>query len=283
LILHLLLVGTFLILSVLVFNQASRTPIGPLFAIYMLVLFALGASIPFFVYRLYGLLRGSYTFQPGKLRLSWGLRVEEIPLVDINWISKEDGIEYRLPLPLIRWPGSYLGARRLDRRSHIEFMASQRHGLLIIETARNVYAISPEDPDAFLRAFQRATEVGYFDTVSGQSVRPGKLVESVWENRPARGLLGLATLLALAFAAWIILSVSPQPGDQFFMDNTGRLINSTQFILLPVLNSIYFVFDLLLGLFFFRREETKPLSYLLWLSSILASFLFFFAAFLLVT
>ena len=280
--LHLGLILFFLIGSVLIFNQAARTPIGTVFALYLLALFGLAASIPLLTYRLYSLIRSSYSFRPGILRLTWGLRVEDIPLVDINWISPAETLEYRLPLPLLRWPGAILGIRRLDRRSHIEFMASQRETLLVIETGRNLYAISPEDPAAFLHAFQRASEAGYFDPVSGQSVGPGALVETAWGSRPARIMIGAAFFLAAGLAAWVILGINPQAGDRFPFGNTARLINGTQVFLLPVLNSFYFMFNLLTGLFFFRREETRTLSYLLWLASTLVAVLFYLAVYRLV-
>ncbi len=282
LVLHVSLVLGFLLAGFWLFNQASRTPIGTVFAIYLLILFVIAASVPFLVYRLYGLIRSSYIFLPGILRLTWGLRVEEIPLANINWIISEDSLEYRLPFPLFRLPGALLGVRRLDRRSLVEFMASQREGLLVIETSRNIYAISPEDPEAFLQAFQRVSETGYFDPVSGQSVRPGALVETAWGSKPARSLLGAGFFLSIAFAAWIFIAVNPQASDRFALGNTARLINGTQVFLLPIMNTFYFVFDLLVGLFFFRREETRTLSYLLWMTSPLVSALFFLAAFLLV-
>jgi hypothetical protein len=53
-------------------------------------------------------------------------------------------------------------------------------------------------------------------------------------------------------------------------------------LLLPVLNGLFFLADLLLGLFFFRREETRPLAYLLWMCSVMVSGLLFLAVWYLV-
>ena len=281
-ILHFSMLLTFIVGSFWLFNQASRTPIGPLFAIYMLVIFLLAAAIPFLFYRLYSLLRSSYAFRPGILRLTWGLREEEIPLVNINWISMATSLEYRIPFPLLRWPGSILGIRRMDRRSDIEFMASQREGLVVIETSRHLYAISPEDPEAFMQAFQRASETGYFDPIRGQSVRPTTIVETAWQNRRARSLIAGSFLFGLAFAGWIILYVQPQANVLYTLGNTSRIVNGTQIILLPVLNGFYYFFNLLVGLFFFRREETQTLSYLLWISSVAATAFFFVSVYLLI-
>ena len=282
LILHTSLLVLLITSSIWLFNQASRTSIGPVFALYLLALFACATAIPFLVYRLYGLIRSSYTLEAGRLRLTWGLRVEEIPLVNVNWILPPDALDYRVPLPLVRWPGSITGVRRLDQRTTIEFMASEGERLLMIETPRGIYAISPEKPDEFLAAFQRASEIGYFDPIQGESVRPGALVETVWENQAARTLVFSSVLAAILYAGWVLFIVDPQPRDRFPLGNTGRDVNGTLLFLLPVLDSLYFFANLLAGLFFFRREETKTLSYLLWLGSLVATVLFLIGTLLLV-
>jgi hypothetical protein len=48
-------------------------------------------------------------------------------------------------------------------------------------------------------------------------------------------------------------------------------------MLLPILNTLYFGVNLSLGLFFYRREESHPLAYLLWSNTILVSALFIIA------
>lgn len=267
--------------SVWMFNQATRTPVGMEFAGYLLGFIGLALPIPFLAYRLYSLLRGSYTIRSGSIRLVWGLRVEEIPLVDITWIRPLAYLDYPLPLPVLRWPGAWVGVRRIDRRHTVEFMAASRRGLLVIETARGAYAISPEDPAGFLHSFQRIAELGALDAPPGSSIRPGELVGSVWRSRFARWALVSALVLAAGFALWTVIALQPTPGVRYPLAGTSRFVNSTQLILMPVLNSVYFLIDLLLGLFFFRRPETRPLSYLLWITSSLASILFFLAVLML--
>jgi hypothetical protein len=50
-------------------------------------------------------------------------------------------------------------------------------------------------------------------------------------------------------------------------------------LLLPVINTFFVLADLSMGLFFFRREESQPFSYLLWGSGVLTPLLFLIAVF----
>jgi hypothetical protein len=50
-------------------------------------------------------------------------------------------------------------------------------------------------------------------------------------------------------------------------------------MLLPVFNTIIFLVNLFLGIALFRREETQPLAYLLWMTSVVTSLLFLAAVY----
>ena len=52
-------------------------------------------------------------------------------------------------------------------------------------------------------------------------------------------------------------------------------------LLLPVLGALTYGFNLLLGLFFFRLPENRPVAYLLWISSLAAGVLLFAAVLIL--
>ena len=57
------------------------------------------------------------------------------------------------------------------------------------------------------------------------------------------------------------------------------LVPSVRLMLLPVLSSMIYLVDLLLGLFFFREEENRLLAYLLWAGGVLVPFLFLIGVF----
>jgi hypothetical protein len=268
--------------SVWNFNRATGAQIQPAFGATLLLFAAFSLPLPMIGYRLYALLRSSYSLHAGSLRLAWGLRVEEIPLGEITWVRTERELGYRLPLPLLSWPGAVVGIRRVARKGAFEFLASRRRGLILIETTRRVFVISPEDPAGFMHSFQRISEIGTLDPVHGESVRATALVESLVESRLPRSLAAGMLIAAAGFTAWVLLAVNPQPELAYPLGETGRFVNGSQLLLLPVLNGLFFLADLLLGLFFFRREETRPLAYLLWMCSVMVSGLLFLAVWYLV-
>jgi hypothetical protein len=49
-------------------------------------------------------------------------------------------------------------------------------------------------------------------------------------------------------------------------------------LLLPVLNTFFYMAESLFGLYFFRSDETRTLAYLLWGSGLFTAILFLIAA-----
>ena len=51
-------------------------------------------------------------------------------------------------------------------------------------------------------------------------------------------------------------------------------------MLLPVLNVLTFLVNTFLGILFYRQEESVPLAYVLWLTSVFVALLFYAAVFI---
>lgn len=268
--------------------QATLADIGPTFILFLLPSFLAFAAIPFLAYRVYALQNAHYTLEREGVRLQWGLRGEVIPIQEILWMHPAAGIEAPLPLPLLRLPGGVLGVRRFSGAEgeggarEIEYLASSTRGLILIATQGRIYAISPADPKAFLRAFQIFTEMGSLTPLAAHSVYPTFLVSQVWASAPARLLLVGSVSLSLALLVWVSLAI---PGRAtvnlgFHPDGSAKeAVPAVQMLLLPVVNTIFVLGSILLGLFFYRRQESQPLSYVLWGSSALTPLLFLLAAF----
>lgn len=262
--------------------QAFSTDVGPAFVTFLLPgILAAGLAI-LFGYRAYALRSAFYALERDGFRLHWGLRTEVIPINTITWVGLAGELGADLPLPALRWPGSVLGTRRLSGLGPVEFMAAETSDLVLIITRKRVYAISPEDPLAFLQAFQRLTELGSLSPLKSQSIYPTFLLARVWESRPARSMILVGTFLVLFTLVWTSLAVS---GRQqilmgFDLNGEGRdVVPSVRLMLLPVLSSLVFLADLILGLFFFREEENRLLAYLLWAGGVLAPLLFLIGVF----
>ena len=262
--------------------QAAQASIGPEFLLYLLTAFVATVSLPPLVYRLYALQSAAYILERDGLRLRWGLRSEEIPMQEVLWVRPAADLAAALPLPWPRWPGSVVGTRRLAGQGDLEFMASRTGRLVVVATRQRAFVVSPASNQAFLAAFQRVTEMGSLAPFPARSQYPTFLFSRVWADRPARWLFLAGPALSLLLLAWVSLAA---PGrEQVFLGfrldgSPGDAVPAVRLLLLPVINGVLVLADLLLGLFLYRREESQPLSFLLWGGGALSSLLFLAAVF----
>ncbi len=151
------------------------------------------------VYRGYALMTASYEVRREGLKIKWGLRSEEIPTEDIEWVRPARDLAFPLPLPRIWWAGSIVGVRDVEGLGPVEFMAADANGILLVAAPDVIFAISPEDENQFMRAFRHASELGSLTPIQPQSVQPSFVLGKIWQDHPARWLilggLGLAIIL----------------------------------------------------------------------------------------
>jgi hypothetical protein len=185
----------------------------------------------------------------------------------VTWVRPASEIEGRLPLPPIRWPGSILGVRHLADGETLEYFASDEQNMILIATHGRVFVISPEDPEAFIRTYQRCNEYGSLTPIPARSVYPSFLLARVWSDRPARYLILASILMGLILFTLVSLEIPARSSVALQVAPGGiglDLVPAIQLFLLPVLLGGFVMVDLIGGLFFYRKEERKPLAYLLW-------------------
>ena len=156
------------------------------FVVLLLLTILFYLPIPMAIYRAYALANAAYTLERDGLRLRWGLRAEDIPLPEIEWIRPASDLGFHLPKPFLSMPGALLGARGLSELGTVEFVASEEKTLLLVAASRKIYAISPADPDAFLQSFQRAIELGSLAPLPSYSSQPVAFVARVWRDVSVR-------------------------------------------------------------------------------------------------
>lgn len=257
--------------------QATLTNVGLVFMLYLLPSLSALGLIPFLVYRAYALRSATYTIERDGIHLRWGLRIEQIPMDSILWILPASEISEQLPLPVLRWPGSILGLRNSPTTGTIEFMASSSRDLILISTSDHAYAVSPAEPIEFMRAFRRSSEMGSLQPIPSISIYPLSFLQRVWKSRPAKILLLSGFVVCLFQIVWVSLSIParPQVFLGFQLDGTpGDLVPSVRLFLLPLINTAFFLTDLLIGFYLYQNEENQPLAYLVWGSGVLISLLF---------
>jgi hypothetical protein len=268
------------------FLNLTRAQMGPSFVTFLLVALLAFAPIPFFAYRAYALLRADYYIDRDSLAILWGLRVEDIPLTDIEWVRPAADLTHPISLPAFRLPGSVLGSRRHADVGLIEFIASDTKNIILVATSKRVFAISPRDPGSLVRTFARATEMGSLSPAEHVSVYPSFIITRAWQNSTARFLWMSGLFLNIGLIVWVGLLI-PSLGQIPFGFNAfgapNAATSTSRLILLPLLSLLLFTGGLIAGLYYYRWDKTRPLSLILWISCAITALLFLMAVLFLVT
>ena len=285
LLLHGFLVVFLILVLVIAMWQLFQVTVGPSFTLF--VILALGAFIglPFLGYRAYALWKANYKLDRDNLWIEWGLRGEEVPISDVEWVRSPNDLAEPLRLPMIRMPGALLGTRRHPDLGDVEFLASDSGKLLLIATARQVFAISPADTTGFVTSFQHAIEQGSLIPGASHSQYPSFVLSMAWDNMLARYLWLAGLFLNIGLLAWVTAAI---PGIETvalgFTPNSEPLaVPAVQLILLPVMSLLLYVTGFIAGLYFFRWEKYRNLAFILWGAGALTSLLFLISVFILLS
>jgi len=282
---HMILIAALTGISVFGFANLSRSQVGPYFVIFLLVALVAFTPIPFLGYRAYALLRADYYIDRDSLAMLWGLRIEDIPLTDIEWVRPASDLTRPLLLPRFRLPGAVLGTRRHPDLGLVEFIASSSRNLILIATSKRVFAISPQNAAGLVQTFARATEMGSLMPTEAKSVYPSFLITQAWESPIARFLWMSGILLNLGLIAWVGILIPSLSRIPFGFDPFGvpnQTASASQLILLPLVSTLLFIVGITAGLYFYRWERQRPLAFIVWVSSTLCAFLFLMAVLFLV-
>lgn len=259
------------------FANMTRVNVGPLFFTLLLTGVIAFLPIPYLAYRGYALLRASYELGREHLIIRWGLRAEDIPLSDIEWVRAADDLTRPLALPRFRLPGAILGLRRHPDLGLVEFIASERKNLLLVATARRVFAISPEQANTFVHNFARLAEMGSLSRSEPKSAYPSFVFAQAWESPIVRFFWLSALFLNLGLFAWVSYLIPLLPGVSLgarFGSEAIPPVPSNQLIIVPLSSILLAIVGWIAGLSFYRWEKQRPLAYLMWASGALTSLAF---------
>lgn len=264
---------------------AFQQPGGGFLTLYLFAALLLVALLAVIAYRAYALLHASYTIERDGLSLRWGLRREDIPLTELEWIRPVDDLATQIKNPAFSMPGAYLGMVNHPDLGKVEFMASSHRSLVIIESFNHVFALSPEKPEEFMRAFNRTLEMGSISPIEPYSSEPAEFIQNVFQNRFARMALIASLLLTLTLVVLTSLLIPTRQILSMGIDAAGNAlepVNSTRLLILPLLGSLAFVLNVVVGLFFFRHEDQRPVSYAIWAAAIITPLLLIVATLVIV-
>ncbi|MGB8213263.1 MAG: PH domain-containing protein [Anaerolineales bacterium] len=283
--LHLFLILVLAVLIMALAAFASAQPFGPRLILAIVLAVLAFIPIPILAYRLYSLARSNYSIDRDQLTLTWGLRTEQIPLSEIEWVRPLAALAQPLPLPFFRLPGALLGTRRYPDLGPVEFLASDAKSLLLVATSRQAFAISPASPADFIQEIQRAIEMGSLTPAEPRSVYPSFVVLHAWDSLLARVLwlagffvnVGLLVWVGLVAPSLAHISLGFQPSGAARPPTSGLAL-----ILLPIVSIFLYLAGWVSGLMIYRSEERRPLAYILWISGVVSSLLFLVAVLVIV-
>ena len=277
---HIILILVLLGLVSAFSTLASRQPLGVVFTGLIVLAILAFIPIPILVYRLYSLTRANYQLDRDQLTITWGLRAEQIPVSDIEWVRPLSGMSRPFPMPFFRLPGGLRGVRHHPDLGPIEFMASEEQSLLLVASSRQVFAISPENPDLFLQDIQHAIEMGSLSPALPKSVYPSFVVAQAWESSLARYLWLAGFFVNIGLLAWVSL-MAPSLAKVslgFLPSGAARPASpGLTLILLPVVSFLFYLAGWGTGLMIYRSEERRSMAYILWASGLISSLLFLLA------
>ena len=286
LLIHGIILLTLSVVVVVGFIQLTSADVGPAFLIWLLVSLAAFVPIPFFAYRIFALYRGSYEIDRDSLAIRWGLRVEDIPLSEIEWMRPAEDLTHPLTLPAMPLPGALLRLRRHPDLGVVEFIAADPKKLLLIATAKRVFVISPENPAGLTQTFARATELGSLAPTEAKSVYPSFIVSQAWESGMARYLWLSALFLNIGLFVWSSLIIPTTPEVALAVqasESTFQTVPSSQLMIFPVASLLLAVAGWIAGLYFYRWDRERTLAFIIWGSSTITSLLFLLAVLFIIT
>jgi hypothetical protein len=243
------------------------------------------ALLPFLVYRAYALYHATYKIEREGLSIQWGLRREDIPLTEVEWVRPMSDLLTPLQAPPLSLPGAYLGASQHPDLGKVEFIASSFATMVVVETANQVLALSPEDPEEFLYTFHRTLEMGSITPIEAFSSQPAEFIQNVFSFPLARVSLISSLLLTLLLALVTSLLIPLKQIVSMGITPQGAALDpvaSNRLLILPVLASFSFVLDVVLGLYYFRKPEQRFVSYFLWIAAMVTPVLLLIALLIMV-
>lgn len=282
LVIHFVLTGLLSLASSFALWLAFQTEVGLLFVVYILIFAATAVPVPILGYRAYALTRANYLLDRNILRLVWGLRIEDIPVTDVEWIRPLAGLMAPVSLPWFRLPGGILGVTRQVDIGKVEFLASDAKTIVLVATARKIYAISPENPAAFSLAFQKTIEMGSLQPTQGLSQYPSFVAARAWDDPLARYLWLAGVFLNIGLLVWVTIIIPSLGRISLGFESTGAPLDpvpAAQLILLPLLSVLLFTADWLSGLFFYRKAEQRALALMVWGAGVVSGLFFLVAVF----
>ncbi len=182
----------------------------------------------------------------------------------------------------LHWPGHERGDGLVPGIGRTRFLSTRPfEEQLLLVTPGMAFAISPDNPEGFLSAFESRRELGPNRLLERTVRRARWLTWSLWTDQTAWMLLGAAAVVNLGLFGYLCMRF---PGLDFqlplhfnSLGQADRIGTKMELFALPIIGLIILGTNLGLGLILYQRERAG--SYLLWGAAAAVQALFWLAAF----
>lgn len=259
--------GLLIFLEIRLFRQFNTSNVGLQFFLLLIALLIFAVPLIFLLYRLYSLIFSVYYLERDGLHIQWGLRREVIPLNAIEWIRSPAEMTEDVPWSVLPMPGAYLGTVEVDEHLTYEFLASDMSKMLFLRTSRFVYAVSPQNPAAFMTGFERILQMGTLTNVPWTTARPANWILEAWHSRAGRISALLSMLFLTALYIWVGLRFQVMKQISFSFSPTGEPLDqlpSVNMLVIPLAATAIWVIGTILGLLIFQKKESRRTAELVW-------------------
>ena len=254
-------------LALIALRAMAARPVGPGTVLLGGFALILGGLSLLLIYRLWALHTLDYWVQRDAIHILWNGEEAIVPLDHVQRVERGDGLD--LKPNWLHWPEPWIG---YDADARILAYASQPpERSLIIVTDEENYLISPDDPDAFIAAFEERRDFG-----PARKLKP-VIYLAAWRqhwllrDRVAQLLLfgGLALgLVLLAYVAWRYPQLPETIALHFDLDGNPDLLSPRRSIfLIPGVALLIGFLNAAIGYAFYAYR--RFIAYLLWSASVI--------------
>ena len=265
------LVGA-LVLLVIGSGSAVREPNLLFLAIAALLVIV----VIFFSYRVFLILTTRYLLTRSSLELHWGFQRELIPLDQAEWAHPVSDFDSPMPLPGFLLPFQYYGTRTIRGLGVVEFAATDRRNMVLIQAGERYFVISPEDAHAFAAEFESLSQLGVAEPVEPVSQTARTLLGEIMQDGMAKKLFvaGVIGLLVL-----VVVTVALSATRQTVTWITLEQVPSNRLLLLLLVGALDWLLNIFVGGYFFLRGLLeKRWVFLFWSWSVVISLILAAAA-----
>lgn len=200
-----------------------------------------------------------YELDRNGLYITWLGNRAVVPLDQIQ--SVDLGLSgARLPWRAVQGIGYYWGQGRTadGRRLHL-FSTQPLSQVLVVYTAEDVYAISPDDHEAFVQDLEQRRNLGATKPLAATFQPSRMFLYDFWNDSTVRILLFIAFALNLV-ALGILAARYPslEPMIRMHFDAAGQVSDLRprhQILFLPLAAFSLSLFNMLVGLLFYRSQQ----------------------------